>query len=133
MCVYILGYKVIFRGAIDGKPCERNFYQPFKFNSSGNSGCVYNKSVCTEEGQFIYKNENSQTDRVCRCDDSKGYAFIHRPQHRCYCVPSKEDCSCYFKKCSPGELLSKGILVHATLFIDFTFFSQMDWNHYFFT
>ncbi|CAC5366235.1 unnamed protein product [Mytilus coruscus] len=103
------GFKVIFRGSIDAETCEKNFYQPFKFNSHGNSGCVYKKSLCTEEGQVIYRNGNSKTDSVCRCDDTKGYAFIHRPQHRCYCVPSKEDWSCYFKKCSPEEFLSKGI------------------------
>ncbi|XP_076072013.1 uncharacterized protein LOC143043718 [Mytilus galloprovincialis] len=101
------GYKVIFRGSIDGDPCENNLYQPFKFNSSGNSGCVFKKSVCTEEGQVIYRNGTTQTDTVCRCDDSKGYAFIHRPHHRCYCVPSKEDCSCFFKKYSPDEFLSQ--------------------------
>ncbi|VDH97229.1 Hypothetical predicted protein [Mytilus galloprovincialis] len=102
-------YKVIVRGSIDGETCKKNFYQPFKFNSHGNSGCVYKISVCTEEGQVVYRNGNFQTDSVCRCDDSKGYAFICQPQPRCYCVPAEEDCSCYFKKCSPDNILSKGI------------------------
>ncbi|CAG2212354.1 unnamed protein product [Mytilus edulis] len=80
-----------------------------KISSDGNSGCVYKESLCTEEGQVIYKNGSSTTDSLCRCDNTRGYDFIHRPQHRCYCVQSKEDCSCYFRKCSATEFLSLGI------------------------
>ncbi|CAC5425080.1 unnamed protein product [Mytilus coruscus] len=102
------GFKVIIRGAVDGEHCDWNFYQPFKFNSSGNSRCVYKKSVCTEKGQVIYRKEtNTTTDNLCRCDYTRSYDFIHRPQHRCYCVPSIEDCFCYSKICSSNEYLSQ--------------------------
>ncbi|XP_052075798.1 uncharacterized protein LOC127713869, partial [Mytilus californianus] len=104
------GQKLIVAGSINGTlqgaPCENDFYQPFKFLSSGNSRCAYKKSYCNEEGQVIYGNGTQITDSVCRCDYTRGFNFIIRPKHRCYCVPSDEDCSCYSKICPYNYILS---------------------------
>ena len=39
-------------------------------------------------------------DTTCRCDYTKGYTFVTRPKHICYCVPTEEDCSCYRPICA---------------------------------
>ncbi|VDI74393.1 Hypothetical predicted protein [Mytilus galloprovincialis] len=93
-------------GTLQGTDCDSNFYQPFKFLSSGNSRCVYKKSYCSEEGQIVYRNGTEKNDKFCRCDYTRGYDFITRPNHPCWCVPSKEDCSCYHKTCSSNYILS---------------------------
>ncbi|XP_071124005.1 uncharacterized protein [Mytilus edulis] len=95
-----------FQGTLQGADCDNDFYQPFQFWSSGNSRCVYKKSYCSEEGQIISSNGTEKTDSVCRCDYTRGFDFIVRPNHRCYCEPAKEDCSCYLKSCSSNEILS---------------------------
>ncbi|CAC5359809.1 unnamed protein product [Mytilus coruscus] len=95
-----------FTGTLQGAPCENYFYQPFKFLSSGNSRCVYKKSYCNEEGQVIYGNGTQKTDSKCRCDYTRGYNFIIRPKHGCYCVPTAEDCYCYSKICPSNYILS---------------------------
>ncbi|XP_076072014.1 uncharacterized protein LOC143043719 [Mytilus galloprovincialis] len=104
------GYKLVVSGSkhgtLDGDLCEKNFYQPFPFNSSGNSRCVYQKSHCSEAGQVIYSNGTSKANIECRCDHMKGYDFLHRPKNLCFCVPFEEDCTCYLKICSSDDILS---------------------------
>ncbi|XP_063428737.1 uncharacterized protein LOC134711787 isoform X2 [Mytilus trossulus] len=70
----------------------------FQFNSSWSneqSRCLFEKSLCNEEGQIIYSDENSIRDRRCTCDHTNGYKFTTYPINRHYCVPFDEDCSCY--------------------------------------
>ncbi|XP_076072010.1 uncharacterized protein LOC143043715 [Mytilus galloprovincialis] len=74
--------------------------------SSGNSRCIYKKSFCNEEGQVYSNNGTLKKNRICRCDYTRGYDFVVRPNRRCYCEPSEEDCSCYLKLCSSDEMLS---------------------------
>ncbi|XP_052076520.1 uncharacterized protein LOC127714493 isoform X3 [Mytilus californianus] len=93
-------------GTLQGADCNSEFYQPFKFLSSGSSRCVYEKSHCTAEGQVTSSNGTLEKDRSCRCDYTRGYDFIVQPKHRCYCVPSEEDCSCHLKICSSNYILS---------------------------
>ncbi|CAC5422511.1 unnamed protein product [Mytilus coruscus] len=108
------GYKLLvacsFQGTLDGDSCDHDFYQPFKFLSSGNSRCVHKTSYCNEEGQVVYSNGTVENDILCRCDYTKGYDFIIRPKHPRSCVPSEEDCSCYHKRCSAGYILPPGML-----------------------
>ncbi|XP_076070597.1 uncharacterized protein LOC143042213 [Mytilus galloprovincialis] len=94
------------KGTLQGTDCDGNFYQPYKFLSSGNSRCVYKRSDCSEEGQVVYRNGTEKNDRSCRCDYTRGYDFVTRPNHQCLCVPSKEDCSCYHKTCPNKYILS---------------------------
>ncbi|XP_063416229.1 uncharacterized protein LOC134697872 [Mytilus trossulus] len=109
-------------GTLQGNDCGTNVYQPFKFLSSGNSRCVYKKSDCSEEGQVVFRNGTEKNDRSCRCDYTRGYNFITRPNHPCLCVPSKEDCSCYHKICPTKYILSpelqKEILHHWSTVLD---------------
>ncbi|XP_076070598.1 uncharacterized protein LOC143042222 [Mytilus galloprovincialis] len=100
------GLKLTISGSIQGVVCDNDFYQPNKFWSSGNSRCAFKKSICSDEGQLLFNNGTTEDDRLCRCDYTKGYDFIVRPQHECYCIPSEEDCSCYNKKCSVNDILS---------------------------
>lgn len=107
-----LGRKNVVAGSSNGTlqrdDCNNYFYQPFKFLTSGNSHCVYKTSNCSEEGQVVYKNGTKKNDTLCRCDYTRGYHFIIQPKHRCYCVPSEEDCSCHLKECQANFILSPG-------------------------
>ncbi|CAG2241959.1 DAPK [Mytilus edulis] len=98
-------------GTLQGADCDDEFYQPFQFMSSGNSRCIYKKSICNEEGQVYSINGTLKKNRICRCDYTRGYDFVVRPNHRCYCEPSEEDCSCYLKLCSSYEMLSPAVTV----------------------
>ena len=69
---------------------------------------VYEKSLCNEEGQIVFKNGTKISDRTCRCDYSRGYDFVVKPKDGCECIPSEEDCSCYHKTCQTGFILSPG-------------------------
>ncbi|CAC5370538.1 unnamed protein product [Mytilus coruscus] len=96
------------KGNFDRKPCSPTHYQPFRFNSFGNTNCTHLKSPCSEEGQVIADNHTSYSDRSCRCDYRRGFALIVNTSQPCSCMPSKEDCSCYLKTCSMNEVLSQG-------------------------
>ncbi|VDH98258.1 Hypothetical predicted protein, partial [Mytilus galloprovincialis] len=50
--------------------------------------------------------KSSRNDTKCRCDHKKNYSFIKTPRNVYYCVPTKEDCSCYFKLCPINLTLS---------------------------
>lgn len=100
------GNKYIIRGDIDGEPCEGNRYQPFKFKTDGYNKCIFEKSICNEEGQIVQNSGNTTVDTSCRCDYTKGYSFVIEPTHKCYCHPTQEDCSCFMKKCQGDEFLN---------------------------
>lgn len=68
------------------------------------------KNKCHEIGQVIARNGSTTEDSSCRCDYTKGFDFVVKPKNACYCFPVAEDCSCYKKKCSAGEILMTGIL-----------------------
>ncbi|CAC5387108.1 OBSCN [Mytilus coruscus] len=96
---YAKGFKAILRGNIDRQPCSDSRYQPYEFSTVCDSKCVFNHSICSEEGQFTVRNGSIFEDKICGCDYRKGYAFINRLSHLYQCKPSKEDCSCYKKSC----------------------------------
>jgi hypothetical protein len=73
---------------------------------------MYQKSQCSEEGQIAYSNGSARVDRTCTCDYRAGYAFLREPVEKCFCSPSKEDCSCYKKTCTDQSLLIKGIFFY---------------------
>ncbi|XP_071181892.1 uncharacterized protein [Mytilus edulis] len=102
------GFRRVLRPGFDSEPCSSKRYQPFPFNTTGHSVCVYEKSVCSEEGQISYYTGTTLTDRTCRCDYRRGYEFIIRPKQTggCFCIPSEEDCSCVLKKCEKDFDLS---------------------------
>ncbi|CAC5394815.1 unnamed protein product [Mytilus coruscus] len=105
------GLKTVVRGSFDGVPCDKNHYQPFKYSSAHGDSCVFLKSVCTEEGQIESTDRWPTTsDRTCRCDYRFGYSFVSQPNKPCVCVPSEEDCSCYYKECEKDEVLTPGYL-----------------------
>lgn len=80
--------------------CERSRYQPIQFNTTGNSDCIYQKSVCTDEGLVVHNIGTNSSDTSCRCDYRKGYTFVKTPKNTCYCLPSVEDCSCFLIRCA---------------------------------
>jgi hypothetical protein len=47
---------------------------------------------------------------TCSCDYAKGYGFVTQPKNIAYCIPSKEDCSCYLVQCADNNTLSSGKL-----------------------
>ncbi|VDI54340.1 Hypothetical predicted protein [Mytilus galloprovincialis] len=49
---------------------------------------------------LVFSNDSSSADTACRCDYTKGYAFVTRPKNRCFCNPSDADCSCYRSTCT---------------------------------
>lgn len=103
-----VGYKFVISGNPDRRKCKSSEYQPFTFSTNGYSTCIFQKTDCNEEGQIIINNGSTKSDRRCRCDYTRGYNFINKPEHGCYCVSSFEDCSCYQKPCPPGLILSPG-------------------------
>lgn len=74
----------------------------------GYSACVFLKSTCIEEGQILHSHGTTKTDITCRCDYTRGYAYVKMPNNTCYCNPSYEDCSCYKKSCRKYEVLTAG-------------------------
>ncbi|XP_076117420.1 uncharacterized protein LOC143085123 [Mytilus galloprovincialis] len=100
------GHKLVFVGDLDRRDCEGTRYQPFSFSTNGMSACIFEKTYCKEEGQVIHTEGTADSDRQCRCDYTRSYAFIIKPEQSCYCVPSKEDCSCYKKPCPHGFIMT---------------------------
>ncbi|VDI75505.1 Hypothetical predicted protein [Mytilus galloprovincialis] len=100
------GQKCVLKGNLDGEVCSSNRYQPFKFRTHGNSYCAYKKSFCQEEGMLIYNNGSATLDTQCRCDHTKGFAFVSMTRQNCFCIPSQEDCTCYKKACENKTKLS---------------------------
>jgi hypothetical protein len=99
---------MVLVGQLHGVPCTKERFQPVKYWTNGSYNCVYEKSLCNEEGQIVFKNGTKISDRTCRCDYSKGYDFVVKPKDGCECIPSEEDCSCYHKTCQTGFILSPG-------------------------
>lgn len=95
----------VFRKNIN---CEVWRYQPFKFWSHKLSRCVFSKSYCNELGQIMSNLGSPSGDSVCRCDHTRGFAFLSNPKHQCYCVPTNEDCNCYKKACPLNHILTSG-------------------------
>lgn len=102
------GQRCVFRGNLDGELCPTDRYQPFKFRTDGNSDCAYKTSLCKSEGLIVYKKGPTTIDTQCRCDNTKGFAFLANTKQNCYCIPSEEDCSCYKKACKGNLKLSPG-------------------------
>lgn len=101
-----LGSNLVFQPLFNLAECKAGRYQPIVFTTHGNSGCIFLKSNCDGDGQIVYNNGTSNNDIACRCDYTKGYVFVSKPKHSCFCIPSEEDCSCFRVKCtklSPGE------------------------------
>ncbi|CAC5358581.1 MSI [Mytilus coruscus] len=93
----------------DIKPCTPERYQPVTFSSKQGSACLFQKGKCSEEGQVIYGNGTSKVDRTCRCDYSRGFAFLSTDRtDPCWCNAATEDCSCYKKECNDSQVLSPG-------------------------
>lgn len=100
------GFKTVVRGSFDGVPCDENHYQPFKYSSSYGNTCVFLKSICNEEGQIESTDRQTTSDRTCRCDYRFGFSFVSKQNTLCFCVPSEEDCSCYYKECGKDQVLT---------------------------
>ncbi|CAG2252370.1 unnamed protein product [Mytilus edulis] len=94
--------KNVLRGGLDADICSSERYQPWPINFYTNisTNCMFLKSLCNEEGQVVYSKGNRNIDITCRCDYTRGYDFLVKPRNQCFCVPSKEDCSCFLKTCS---------------------------------
>ncbi|CAG2209594.1 unnamed protein product [Mytilus edulis] len=95
-----IGSKLVFQPLFNLANCSAERYQPVVFTTHGNSECILRKSKCAGEGQVVYNNGSYSIDTACRCDYTRGYAFVSRPKNTCFCKPSTEDCSCFRVKCS---------------------------------
>ncbi|CAG2204195.1 unnamed protein product [Mytilus edulis] len=95
-----IGSKLVFQPLFNLAECNSGRYQPIVFTTHGNSECIYSQSKCTAEGQVVFSNGSARTDTTCRCDYTKGYAFVTRPKNSCFCNPSDEDCSCFRVTCT---------------------------------
>lgn len=96
------------RGQPDFTPCETNRFQPIYLWSNVSGHCTFKKSQCAEDGQILFNNGSTEKDRSCRCDYTRGYAFITKPKNECFCNLSHEDCSCYKKYCTYNKVLTPG-------------------------
>lgn len=102
------GEKYVITGRRRNVDCSAGTFQPFLFWSNASSDCVFIKSNCHEHGQVLYDNGSTQMDRSCRCDYTRGFDFIVKPNNPCYCIPSIEDCSCYKTTCVVTQKLTPG-------------------------
>lgn len=93
---------------LDRRPCGPEMFQPFSLLSNSSSRCMFHKSQCNKKGQVVYRNGTTTRDRSCRCNYIDNFAFVSKPKSQCYCIPSKEDCSCYEKKCEVEHYLTPG-------------------------
>ncbi|CAC5383849.1 unnamed protein product [Mytilus coruscus] len=114
-----IGSKLVFQPLFNLAECNAGRFQPIVFTTYGNSECIFFKSKCAEEGQVVFSNGSTSADTACRCDYTKGYAFVTRPKNSCFCKPSEEDCSCFRVTCtklSPDyQCITDGeIMVNAT-------------------
>ncbi|CAC5407952.1 unnamed protein product [Mytilus coruscus] len=100
------GEKYVITGSLRNVDCSKKRYQPFSLWSNVSGECLYQKSLCKGDGQVVFDNGSSTIDRKCRCDFTKGYKFVQRPVHICFCIPSEEDCSCNIIKCDVDRILS---------------------------
>ncbi|CAG2238900.1 unnamed protein product [Mytilus edulis] len=99
------GQKYVFSGRRKNTNCSNGRYQPFKFYSAELSMCALVKSICREEGQISFNDGSTKEDRHCSCDYTRGYTFLSRQNHQCFCNPGEADCSCYIANCSTiGQL-----------------------------
>ncbi|XP_071164571.1 uncharacterized protein [Mytilus edulis] len=102
-----LGNYPVLRGRyIDYETCPVSTYQPFLFRSNERYKCTYLKSICSLDGQVKVNDGTTTSDKACRCDYNRGYAFVIRPQNQSACIPSQEDCSCYSKRCEKDQHLN---------------------------
>lgn len=100
---------VVNSGNFDTESCQIERFQPFSFVTSQGNNCIYKKTICNEEGQLIYSNGTSVYDRNCRCDYTKNFSYVSTKRvDMCSCDPTAEDCSCYIKLCSVGQVLTPG-------------------------
>ncbi|CAC5405642.1 SRP54 [Mytilus coruscus] len=97
-----IGNRPTIQGGLHYGPCSEDRYQPFHIVSNRTVDCWYLKNNCMEEGQVLCDNRTGDLDRTCRCDYTKGYAFVQSPKNNFSCIPSEEDCSCYKKICRNG-------------------------------
>ncbi|CAG2246546.1 unnamed protein product [Mytilus edulis] len=104
----LVGFEFILTGNLDGSQCKKFRYQPIRFLTNESSECIFKKSSCNDEGLIVHKEGNSTSDKTCRCDYTRGYAFVDRPKRECYCDPNTEDCSCYRKQCNINQVLTPG-------------------------
>lgn len=93
---------------LDRRPCGQERFQPFPLSSNSSSICVMQKSKCNGEGQLVYSNGTKTHDISCRCNYLNNYVFAIKPKATCHCVPSQEDCSCYYKACPVDNYLTPG-------------------------
>lgn len=106
----LLGYKIQVVGSLEGVQCASDRYQPFIFWTNGSNICQFEKSICAGEGQISLTSGTNKADTTCRCDYTKGYDFVVKPKHKCYCMPTEEDCSCFIQYCPSGYVLSPGMI-----------------------
>lgn len=107
-CILFPGQKYVFSGRRKNTNCSNGRYQPFKFYSAELSMCALVKSICREEGQISFNDGSTKEDRHCSCDYTRGYTFLSRQNHQCFCNPGEADCSCYIANCSTIGQLSTG-------------------------
>lgn len=107
LCI-ILGEYYVITGSRRNIECKRTTYQPYSLWSNESRSCAFEKSKCTQSGQVMYRIGSPIEDSQCRCDNTKQYAFVSTPENRCFCIPSKEDCSCFIKQCGFGYILNAG-------------------------
>lgn len=122
-----VGQKYVWSGGLRNIKCPSERFQPPGFNLWQNvsSQCIFLKSFCNEEGQVIHINGSAEKDVSCRCDHTRGYAFVaNNNTDKSSCKSLEEDCSCYTKKCLFKETLAKGkenyYIYNYTLFYEIT-------------
>lgn len=102
----IAGYKYVFEPNPNRDICSQSRFQPFIFNTTGYSDCVFLKSLCNSEGLKTHEDGTTRSDKTCTCNTEKGFNFVGNPTNKCFCNPSSEDCSCFHSSNSNNRNIS---------------------------
>ncbi|XP_052057707.1 uncharacterized protein LOC127698339 [Mytilus californianus] len=102
------GFHPVLRGKyIDYEKCQADRYQPFNFLSHENHQCYFVKSYCADEGQIEHRIGDETSDRTCKCDYTRRYAFHTIPRNKVFCIPSEEECTCFKKTCPTSQMMNE--------------------------
>ncbi|XP_056001301.1 uncharacterized protein LOC125655555 isoform X2 [Ostrea edulis] len=93
--------------------CPSTHYQPSgqMSNQYKKVTCMYKKAKCEDEGEEICDEGNDTTDRMCRCDYTRGYRslqyLLDNPHHRSCYQPKSNERGCVALPCNEGQELNQ--------------------------
>ncbi|XP_056000881.1 uncharacterized protein LOC130048315 isoform X2 [Ostrea edulis] len=95
------------------RPCPNTHYQPYgqPSNQYKKVPCTYTKGACAGDGEETCDDGDTVSDRMCRCDFTRGYAsseyLLSNPRSKSCYKPKIEVQGCVMLPCENGTELNK--------------------------